>query len=209
MRIKRIGIIASIVAAGLLGVALTAGTSHAAPQAPAANYHAVERISPFTGKPTHIYAVQDGLYYFLWEYYPNEGYCAYDDGAYLDLYSGCDTAYQNDMWHVGTWSGGSWSGWAYIQSQATGNCIDDPGGDNNIRVQMHSCGEVGGMSWEPYLWNNNGNFVTVTNAYTAGSSTEEDTTLSFGTAKDGAWIVTEHQGAGLPPTDERWADLGL
>jgi hypothetical protein len=168
----------------------------------------VAKLSPFTGRMTTNYNVVDGLTYYQWKYAENSNYCVFDDGAVIDLYT-C-SGELNDYWAAPFWGGtGAWNYDQYIKSEASGNCVDDPGEADNIRVELNSCAEVGGMSWVIANW---GSYEEVTCGlgyfWNYDPSTPEENVTEPFTVKQGAWIVTAgYVPASTLPDDMRWLNL--
>ena len=140
----------------------------------------------------------DGTTYYEMVSEENGTYCISTNGNNTQgsdvVLEGCDTSNNNDMWAVGFWTGGSWVGYAYIYSKAnTSLCLDDANGAENIRLPLHSCGEVGGMSWAATSTNEpSGGYCVWRNAINESQGLElNDITVDFGDQFDGAWIVMQ------------------
>jgi len=210
----------TLAAVALVAGASTAGTvvasASSAPATQRVTWHATEKVNPFTGKETHNYVETAAATYYQWKYAPNDSYCVFDDGADVDLYS-CSSEI-NDYWSVNTWNSGSWFGYAYLTPESDINeCLSDPGGANNIRVELGSnsggtaCPEVGGTSWNVFSWGYNG-AVYVENAIVPEKNpdgTFELVTEPFA-LKQGAWIVTAQNAYNsVPANDMLWTNLPI
>jgi hypothetical protein len=163
-------------------------------------------VSPFTGSPTTDYIVKDAVSYFHWEYSPNDSYCIFDDGADADMYT-CDGT-SNDYFAAIPYAlGTSWAGNFELRS-SVGDCLYDPSGQNNIRLEMTACSEVGGQSWDPIdisgytVWANG---IELAKNHTVPL---EAVTDASGDQKQGAWIVSYVYDSSPPPAYERWLGPG-
>lgn len=183
--------------AGFAGFGTAALTAVASPAARPAFTHAAGgteyRFGKFTAKPV------TGTSYYEMVVDGNGSFCISTNGHNTQgsdvVLEGCSTTDSNDLWAVGFWSGGSWDGYAYIYSDAsTSMCLDDASGAENIRLPLHSCGEVGGMSWYFTATNQPSSGYCIWENAIAASQLQEpvDITDDFNDLYDGAWVVIQY-----------------
>jgi hypothetical protein len=200
---------AVFLAAGLSAAGAATATAATAGQAHRTVTHdKPAKLDPFTGKLTTRYWTRKNgaktTTYYLWEYAANTGYCATDSGAVPGtlILATCNDQLENDLWTTVGITTGDWAGYDEIESES-GRCIDDPGGANNIQIEMETCAVVGGQTWadDTPAW-----FNAI--AFSKGKTPYQAVTLDYGTVKENAWIVTNNYSGGALPTDMKWDGLG-
>lgn len=157
------------------------------------------KVDPFTGKESTQYFVEKGpndsqaLTYWCFPSEKNSSYYIGDQsgvaGDDTELGKICAVNSLGTVWTPYRYTSGTWIGFTALKN-ADGLCMDDPAGQDNIRITMEPCAEVGGQAWDNAIgaggWTQWTNAICVDN----GCTDQEAVTIAFGTIKTGAWIVT-------------------
>jgi hypothetical protein len=171
------------------------------------------KMDPFTGRMTTQYATLDGTTYYEIVAEGTSKYCISTNGggSGTDLVlEGCSTSTSSDLWAAAAWGGTNWNGDEYVFNKANNNlCIDDAGGDNNIRLPVETCAEVGGQAWQTNSTNpGEGGACIWMNAIGIVNGTQiEDITDDNGDLGDGDWVIALKD-TGYPwASDQTWGGL--
>ena len=164
-----------------------AATAHPIDASHPANWHAQEKLNPFTGRMTHIYkhsaTVDSEDDVFLLVDNDNTSYCIQavtpNSGSSLVLEQ-CNTANDLQYFNFSLTTNGE----AYAITDYSGYCLDDPSGADNVRINMIPCSGNDNLTWLPENGIGNENQWQCL----AGLGFE-DITDDYGTVKDGAWII--------------------
>ena len=205
---------AAVAAAGIAAAATMIGLPASAASGPAAAHASVTKpakLDPFTGKYTTIYETKgaglDAVTYYEWPYAASNSWCVYSGSAVGDyaILDPCNSSSKADFWTYGTWGGTTkWSSDGYLKNEQGNLCIDDPTGEDNVRLPVETCAAVGGQAFNVYLPQSYDDSWEYLNQI----AEKESITLDYGTVKDGAWIVSNPVDTAGTNNDEFWAGPG-